>query len=300
MILMLLRGRRGWSWGERALAVVTVAVFAFLFLPIVTAIVYSFNEGVERRQTAEFTGFSLHGYRAIWDTPAVGAALRTSFESAIVASLLSTVLGTAAGIGLARATKAVRVPLGALVSVLLVVPELVIAVALLLFFSETGTQLSMATLIAGLTPFPIAVVALIVRSRVLALDRATEEAAADLGATPARTFRDVTLPQLRPALIAAVIMSFTFTFDNLIIASMLSTPEVNTLTVYLFATVSKGGVTPVGYAIAALMLVFTLALMAVAGLLYRWDARRQGERAGGFVQTVAGGSEAPPQRAAVA
>jgi ABC-type spermidine/putrescine transport system permease subunit II len=287
MIVELLRGRRGWSWGERGLTAITLAVFAFLFLPIVTAVVYSFNKGIEGRQTADITGYTTSGYTRIFNNPDVTAALGTSFRVAIVASVLATVLGTIAGVSLIRArSRIVRTSLGVLVSVLLVVPEIVVAVSLLLFFSETGTSLSLATLILGLTPFPLAVVALIVRSRALALDRATEEAAADLGATPTRCFLHVTLPQLRPALIASAILSFTFTFDNLIIAQMLSTPTVNTITVYLFATVSKGGVTQVGYAIAALMLVFTVVLMGIAGLLYRWDARRQGARSESFMPAV--------------
>jgi ABC-type spermidine/putrescine transport system permease subunit II len=120
-------------------------------------------------------------------------------------------------------------------------------------------------------------VAIIVRSRVVALNRTVEDAAADLGAGPWQTMRDVILPELRPALIASFILAFTFSFDDLATSAFLTTPTVSTLPVYLFGTIHSG-TTPEVYAAAAMMLTFTLVLLLVAGLLYAQSSRRAGKR----------------------
>jgi ABC-type spermidine/putrescine transport system permease subunit II len=287
-----LRGRRGGSWNERALAVFTGAVFVFLFAPIVTAVMYSFNRGFLGKQTSSFTGFTLHAYRHVWQDESMRAAFATSLRVAILASAIATVLGTIAGLTLARTrSRVLRMSLGALVALLIVVPEIVLAVALLLFFTQAQLTLGMATMVGGVSAFPLAVVTMIVRSRAVALDRATTEAAADLGARAPQVLRDVTLPALRPAIVSGFMLAFAFTFDDLVVAQMLSTPTVNPLPVFLFATVEHGGVTPDGYAIAAMMLGVTLVILAVAGLVYRWDSRR--EQAGSLVATYAGAEVAP-------
>lgn len=282
-----LRGRRGGSWSERGLALFTAAVFIFLFAPIVVAVLYSFNKGFLGKQTSSFTGFSLHAYREVWQTDEIRAAFTTSLRVAIFASLIAVVLGTIAGLTLARTrSRIVRGSLGSLVALLLVVPEIVLGVALLLFFTQAQLTLGMATMVAGLSPFPTAVVAMIVRSRAVALDASVEEAAADLGARGIHIFRDVTLPALRPAIVSGFMLAFAFSFDDLVVAQMLSTPTVNPLTVYLFGTVKHGGVTPDGYAVAAMMLAITLLILVAAGLVYRFDNRRG--RVGSLVASVGG------------
>ncbi|MFT4035862.1 MAG: ABC transporter permease [Patulibacter sp.] len=296
-VLQVLRGRQLLSWSERGLYLITTLAFVFLFVPIVAAVVYSFNAGVDGRQTAQFTGFSTRAYPQLVESPTISAAIADSAVSSIFAALIATALGVVAGLAQVRArSHVVRRVLTAVLAAVLLVPELVVAVALLQFFSVTHATLSMATMVAGLTTFPTAVVALIVRSRVVVLDGSVEEAAADLGARPLEVFRDVTMPQLRPAVIAGLILSFTFSFDNLITASMLSTPTVNTLTVYLFASIEHGGVTAVGYAVAACMLVFTLSMLAVAGLIYRHEARKLGA-SGSLVDAAAGHGAPAPQPA---
>jgi ABC-type spermidine/putrescine transport system permease subunit II len=288
-----MRRIRGASWSERGLAVFTAAVFVFLFAPIVTAVLYSFNKGFLGRQTSKFTGFTTHAYHDIFNDPTIRSAFTTSLRVAVVASVLATILGTIAGLTLARTrSRLVRLSLGSLVTLLLVVPEIVLAIALLLFFTQAKVTLGTATMIGGLSAFPTAVVTMVVRSRAVALDRATEEAAADLGAGAVRTLLDVTLPALRPAILAGFMLAFAFSFDDLVVAQMLSTPTVNPLPVLLFGTVQHGGVTPDGYAIAAMMLCVTLLLLSLVGLVYRFESRRQGS-AGSFVDTLA--AERPAQ-----
>ncbi|HWI72737.1 MAG TPA: ABC transporter permease [Baekduia sp.] len=282
-----LRGHRGGSWGERGLALFTGAIFVFLFAPIVVAVLYSFNKGFLGKQTSSFTGFSLDAYKSVWEKDEIRSSFTTSLKVAIFASLIAVVLGTTAGLTLARTrSRLIRGSLGSLVALLLVVPEIVLGVALLLFFTQAQFTLGMVTMVAGLSPFPTAVVAMIVRSRALALDAKLDEAASDLGARGIHVFRDVTLPALRPAIVSGFMLAFAFSFDDLVVAQMLSTPAVDPLTVYLFGTVKHGGVTPDGYAIAAMMLGVTLLILAAAGLIYRFDSRRG--RASSLAASVGG------------
>jgi putrescine transport system permease protein len=284
-VTQVLRGRSGGSWSERGLTVFTGAIFVFLFAPIVTAVLFSFNKGFMGKQTSTFTGFSTQAYSHVWSDPQMRSAFTTSLKIGICAALIATVLGSIAGLTLARTkSRLIRTTLGASVALLLVVPEVVLAVALLLFFTEAKFTLTLLTMIAGLSAFPMAVVTMIVRSRAVALDSAIEEAASDLGARGVHVLRDVTLPALRPAIVSGFMLAFAFSFDDLVVAQMLSTPTVNPLPVFLFASVSHGGVTPDGYAIAAMMLGVTLAILLIAGLLYRWDARRG--QAGSLVSAV--------------
>jgi len=274
-----LRGARGGAWSDRALWGFTAIVFVFLFAPIVTTVLYAFNRGVLGRQTSTFTGFTTQWFSAAWNNGTLRNALSVSLRAAVFVALISTAIGTLTGITLVRHRgRALRVTLEVLVYLLLIVPEIVLAVALLLWYTKLHVPLGMVTLIFGHTPFTIALVSMIIRSRVVALDPRMEEAAADLGAGRWHTLRDVIFPQLRPAIVACLILSFTFSFDDVVISLFLSTPTVTTLPVYLFGTV-RLGTTPAAYAIAVIMLVFTLVMLAVAGLLYRRQLRRGRRRA---------------------
>ena len=269
----ILLGRRYGERSDRGLAVWSLAVFVFLFAPIVTAVVYSFNKGAVGRQSARFTGATTSWYSAAWNDTTLRHAVSISFKVALVVAVISVVLGTITGIAIARhPSRALRITLGALVFMLVIVPEVVLAVSLLLFYTETKIMLSMWTLAASHTPFTIAIVAIIIRSRVVVLDPILEDAASDLGAGPWRTMRDVILPELRPALIAGLILSFTFSFDDLATSEFLTTPTVTTLPVYLFGTLHTG-TTPEVYAAASMMLAFTVVLLLGAYAIYRRQTR---------------------------
>jgi ABC-type spermidine/putrescine transport system permease subunit II len=289
---------RRWSWVNGGLRLWAAAVFVFLFAPIVTAVVYSFNKGVLGRQSSSFTGFTTHWYPDAWAQGELRHVVGVSFRVAIATAVLATVLGTITGLVLGRRRGVIPLLLEVLVYLLLIVPEIVLAVSLLLFYSKSGIGLGLWPLVFAHSPFTIALVAIIVRSRVVALDRATEDAAADLGAGAWRTFWDVTFPQLRPAMVAGAILAFTFSFDDLVISLFLSTPTVTTLPVFLFGTV-KTGVRPDVYAIAAMMLAFTLVMLSASAILYRWQSRRSGA-ASRLATVLGGGAEAPAPAATVA
>jgi ABC-type spermidine/putrescine transport system permease subunit II len=239
------------SFGQRAgrlvLLVWYLLAVVFLFAPIVTSIVYAFNVGLIGKQSSIFT----------------------SLEVSFWAALISLLLGSALGYALIRhPNPAIRRALTGLTYILLIVPETVTGVSLLLFYAVTRVPLSFWTLVAGITPLAISVVALIVRAGVLTLDRRLDEAAADLGANPAQTLWFVVLPHLMPAMLAGALMAYVFSFDNLVVSSFLTTPQVNTLPVYLYGSLQYGP-SPAIYAAAAAVFVFTMLILAIAALLYR-------------------------------
>jgi ABC-type spermidine/putrescine transport system permease subunit II len=263
-------------WTTGALAVWTGLVFAFLFAPIGTAVLYSFNRGVLGKQSATFVAFTTHWYTVAWHNDALRHSVAVSLRVALLTAVIATALGTPAALALARSRSGL-VPglLEGLIYLLLIVPEIVLGVGFLLFYSKLGVTLGRWPLVAAHSPFTIAVVALVVRARALTMDRSTEDAAADLGAGAWRIFWTITFPQLQTAVLAAAVLAFTFSFDDLVISVFLTTPTVTTLPVYLFGS-ARFGVTPDVYAIAAVMLAFTLVMLALVALVYRWQSRRLG------------------------
>jgi ABC-type spermidine/putrescine transport system permease subunit II len=274
----LARAARRLPWTTGALGLWTGLVFAFLFAPIVTAVLYSFNEGVLGKQSATFVAFTTRWYAVAWHNDALRHSVAVSLQIALLTAVIATVLGTPAALALARAPgRLIPASLEVFVYLLLIVPEIVLGVGFLLFYSKLGVALGMWPLVAAHSPFTIAVVTLVVRARALAIDRATEDAAADLGAGRWRIFWTITLPQLQTAMLAAAVLAFTFSFDDLVISVFLTTPTVTTLPVYLFGS-ARFGVTPDVYAVATVMLTFTLAMLALVALVYRWQARRVGAK----------------------
>jgi ABC-type spermidine/putrescine transport system permease subunit II len=261
------------SFGQRAgrlvLLVWYLLAVVFLFAPIVTSIVYAFNVGLIGKQSSIFTGWTTSWFLAAWQNLSLRHAIFTSLEVSFWAALISLLLGSALGYALIRhPNPAIRRALTGLTYILLIVPETVTGVSLLLFYAVTRVPLSFWTLVAGITPLAISVVALIVRAGVLTLDRRLDEAAADLGANPAQTLWFVVLPHLMPAMLAGALMAYVFSFDNLVVSSFLTTPQVNTLPVYLYGSLQYGP-SPAIYAAAAAVFVFTMLILAIAALLYR-------------------------------
>jgi ABC-type spermidine/putrescine transport system permease subunit II len=252
-----------------------LAVVAFLFAPIVLSVIYSLNVGLLGKQTALFTGWTFDWYGAAWSNISLRTTVETSLVVAFWSALIAVIIGSALGYALVRhPSHAVRQALTGLTYVLLIVPETVVGVSLLLFYDVTKLPLGLATLVAGITPLAISVTALIVRAGVLTLDRRLDEAAADLGANPWQTLWFVVLPHLAPAIGAGALMSYVFSFDNLVVSSFLTTPQVNTLPVYLYGSLQYGP-SPAVYAAATAVFAFTLLLLGLAGLLYRLVTRRR-------------------------
>lgn len=255
--------------GRFALAATCALGLAVLYLPLGVSVLYSFNQGVDGRQSARITGWTLGAYADAWRDGALTSATVTGLRVALVVAVFSGVLGSAWGYAMARHPSAtVRRWLSGLAYLLVIMPQVVLAVSVLQFTSRFGIPLGFLSLAAAHTPVTMVVVALIVRARVLALDRGLEDAARDLGASEPRIVAGIVLPQLAPAVVTATLLAFTLSFDNLVISAFLTTPSVSTLPVYLFSSLTYG-TAPAVYAATTAVLAVTVVALGLAGLLSR-------------------------------
>lgn len=288
-------------WIDRGLRWWTAGVYLFLFLPIVVVIVFSFNEG---RHVAQITGFSLRWYEEAWTNQFVVRALRTSLTIALVSATIATIIGTLSAIAMNGARPAVRFTFEILVYIAIIVPGIVIGISTLIFAvtafdlvnpiiasllpgDPPQLTLGLGTVIAAHAMFTSAIVNVLVRTRMAGMDRTLIEASSDLYASPWRTFRQVTIPQLRPAIIAGFLLAFTFSFDDFIVA-FFTTGQDQTLPIFLFASIRKG-VTPVVNAIATVLLTVTISSLVVAWLVA--GRRRRAAASETTVTEVAAGAE---------
>jgi ABC-type spermidine/putrescine transport system permease subunit II len=245
-------------------------VYAFLYLPILMVVIYAFNGG---RLVQIWDGFSTRWFGEAWrdDTlrHAFGISLRTASMNAVVA----TVLGTAAGLALRNVGRRTRSTFDVFMYTTLIVPEIVIAIASLLFFVTIGLPLGPTAIVITHSVFNTSVVALVVRARLAGMDRTLEEAATDLGATRWATFYQVTLPQLLPAVLAGALLAFTFSFDDVVLSSFVSGVGSTTLPVEIFSQI-RFGLSPKVNVVAVMTLSLTIVAIVTAQLLLRREARR--------------------------
>ena len=272
----------------------TALVYAFLYLPILVVVVFAFN-GTERRVTT-WGGFSLKWFEVALNDTVVQKAVENSFWIALPNAFLAALFGTMAALGLQRVRKGIRLGYDALTYVSVIVPEIVIALATLIFFSSSldiinpflaslqgdaarpfRLNFGRETVIAAHVLFNTSLVLLLVRARLSTMDRTLVEASYDLFATPWRTFRQITLPALLPAIVAGFLLAFTFSFDDYVITTFTSGPGSTTLPLFVFGQV-KRGVTPETNAVATMMLAFTLSMLLIGQLVLRWQGRRRGQK----------------------
>ena len=246
--------------------------FAFLYLPIVLVVAYSFNES---RLVTVWGGFSLRWYGVLFRSGDVLEAALLSLRIAAVSASGATVLGTLAGYALARMGRfRGRILFTGMISAPLVMPEVITGLSLLLLFvslQETigwPSSRGAATIAIGHVTFSTAYVAVIVRSRLVNMDVALEEAAMDLGGRPLRVLFDVTLPVISPAIVSAWLLAFTLSLDDLVISSFVSGPGSTTLPMLIFSKV-RLGVTPDVNALATIVIGLVAVGVAIAGLILR-------------------------------
>ena len=251
-----------------------VLVYAFLYLPIAVVVLYAFNDS---RQVAVWEGFGFRWWAEAWGDVAIRDALVLSIWTAAANAVLATALGTAASLGLRNVGPRARLAFDALLYTALVVPEIVIAIASLLFFSTVAPNvLGAPAIVLTHAVFNTSVVTLVCRARLAGSDRVAEEAAADLGATRWEAFSRVTLPLLSPAIVAGFLLAFTFSFDDVVLSTFVSTAGSSTLPLAIFSEL-RFGLSPKANVIATSMLGVTLSAVIVAQLLLR---RSRSEEAG--------------------
>jgi ABC-type spermidine/putrescine transport system permease subunit II len=260
--------------GERAVTATlrlhAAVVYGFLYLPILVVVVYAFNES---RLVQVWGGFSLEWFGDAWRDDTLRRGLFISLYTAVLTAALATGLGTSAALGLRNVGRRTRTAFDAFMYTALITPELVAAIASLMAFVTIGLPLGPIAIVITHSIFNTAVVTLIVRARLAGMDRTLEEAARDLGASGWSAFRDVTLPQLLPAIAAGALLAFTFSFDDVVLSTFVSGPGSTPLPVAIFSEL-RFGLSPKVNVVAVLTLSVTVTFIVVAQLLLRRETRR--------------------------
>ena len=237
-----------------------LAGYAFLYLPLVIVIVYSFNDS---RLNAEWVGFTLEWYRKLFDDEEMLVAAANSLAIGVAASLVSTVLGTMAGVAMHRYRLRV---LPILVLAPIAIPEILMGVSLLIFFVLLNFTLGLLSVALAHIAFCVGFVAIVVRARLAGMDESLTEAARDCGATPWLAFRHVTLPLIMPGVVAGALMAFTLSIDDFVITFFTAGAGTTTLPLQIYSMI-KIAVTPEVNAVSTLLMLLTLVLIVIASKL---------------------------------
>ena len=243
-----------WLWA------VSIAVYAFLYVPLIIVVVYSFNDS---KLNAEWVGFTLDWYRQLLHDEGMLHAAGNSLGIALVASAVSTVLGTMAGFAMHRYNHRL---LQVLVLTPIAIPEILMGVSLLIFFVMLNMTLGLLSIALAHIAFCIGFVAIVVRSRLSGMDESLTEAARDCGATPWQAFRLITLPLIMPGVIAGALMAFTLSIDDFVITFFTAGANASTLPLQIYSMI-KIAVTPEVNAVSTLLMGLTLVLIVIASKL---------------------------------
>ena len=253
--------------------------FAFLYIPILSVIAYSFNES---KLVTVWGGFSTKWYGVLFDDRQMLEGIWLSLRIAAVTATGAVIIGTLAGLVLARFGKfRGRTTLAGMVTAPLVMPEVITGLSLLLFFVAFADlplvpdQRGFSTIAIAHITLTMSYVTVVVQSRLSTMDESLEEAAMDLGARPAKVFLVITLPIIAPAIVSGWLLAFTLSLDDLVIASFAAGPSTNTLPMMIFSKV-RLGVTPEINALATLMVSTVTVFVIAAGILMaRQEKARQ-------------------------
>ena len=264
-------GNRNWGWP--LIRAYTVLVYLFMFLPVAVVVLLSFN--ASQFGSFPMTGFSFRWFQALWENDAVVRAFRTSIVLGLMTAVVSTTLGVLAALALVR----YRVPGRDMITTILIapilVPEVVLAVALLLFLNFLNINKSFALLLMGHVIFTLPFVILVVQARLVSIRRDVEEAAMSLGATPRQTFFAVTLPLLMPAVAAGALFAFTISFDDITGTLFWKPGGVETVPTQIFSML-RNSISPEINALGTVMIVMTVGLPLVGAGIARYLGNRRG------------------------
>jgi len=254
--------------------------YLFLYTPIIVLVIFSFNDS---RSTAQWAGFTTRWYGEMLQDTQIILSLWNSLFVAVIATVLSVIFGTLAAMGLERYSFRGKLMMDAVLYLPIVIPDIAMAIMLLLFFNFSGIGFDVWKLtvfgislsvpysvIIGHVAFDVAFVAVVVRARLAQMDRTLEEAAEDLYANAWQTFRRVTLPQMMPGILGGALLAFTLSLDDFVITFFTSGAGFNTLPVRVFSMIKKG-VTPKINAVSTLMLAVSLLLVTISLILQRGD-----------------------------
>lgn len=249
-------------------------IFLFFYAPILVLVMFSFNSG---RFVSQWEGFSLRWYVTLFENEAIARALWNSLIVATVSTVVSTVLATLVAVGMERYDFPGKLAMDGVLYLPIIIPDIAMAVMLLLFFAQAGQalglfgvrfSLGLGTVILAHVAFNVAFVTVTVRARLADFDRSLEEAARDLYANEWATFRHVTLPLIMPGVLAGALLAFTMSLDDFVVTFFTSGPGSTTLPLRIYSMV-KTGITPEINALSTLMLVASMVLVVVSLMIQR-------------------------------
>ncbi len=270
-------------WAEtRFLWLIGIAYIVWTMIPLIDAVVFSFNKG---RSTTIWQGFSLRWYTgdplgSVLHSPELQSAVVQSLKLASLTAVISVPVGVAFALSLRRWRGRAPGTANFLMMFSFVTPELILAVSLFLLYTHTFKVVGTGTVaqLSGLVVLALAYPVVIVRARLLSLGDAYEEAGLDLGASPTRTLWRITLPLLGPSIFASAAIIFAFSLDDFVIVNQLATGSTDqTVAMYIYVS-ARTGATPAANAIGTLMLATSTILIAIAFVVYRRAAKKIGDR----------------------
>lgn len=262
---------------KTASKIYTAIIFVFLFAPIAILLVFSFNEA---KSLSVFSGFSLKWYRELFHDEATLQSVRNTLILAVSAMVISTVMGTAASVGIMRLrSRWLRTALNTATDIPMTNPDIITGISLMLMFVFVGrlfglaNSLSFWTMLIAHVTFCLPYVILQVLPRLRQMDPSLPEAAMDLGCTPLRAFFKVTIPEILPGILTGAIMAFTMSLDDFVISYFTSGAGFQTLPIRIY-NMTKKTVTPKMYALATIIFFVILALLLVSNLTDRDEKRK--------------------------
>lgn len=229
------------------------------YIPIFLIVLFSFNTS---RLNVNFEGFTLDWYAKLFANTDLIDALKNSLILGAISCLVSAIIGTIGAIGMARVHHRGKGAVEYMAMMPLMIPEIILGMVFLAFFSLMGLPFGMTTLVLGHTAFCVPYIFMMVKSRLVGIDKSLEEAARDLGATQKRVFFDITLPLIMPAVISGMILAFAMSFDDVVISIFLTGPTLSTLPIKIYTQLKIGG-TPEINALCTVILLVIIAVLSV-------------------------------------
>lgn len=235
-------------------------MMAFIYVPILIIIIYSFND---TRLSGNWEGFTFDWYISLFDNRNVMEALMNSLTVAVVSTIISTMLGTAAALGLRNLGRRGRSGMNGLLYLPVIIPDIIMGLSLLVLFSQLNIPLGKTTVMIAHITFSISYVYVVVNARLSGMGKQLDEAAQDLGATPWQAFRHVTLPQIAPGIISGALIAFTLSLDDFMVSFFVAGPSSTTLPIYIYAQV-KRGISPEINALCTILILVSITLILLA------------------------------------
>lgn len=240
-------------------------ILVVMYLPILVIIVYSFNAS---KISTVWEGFSLKWYQALFHDRSMMEAVRNSLILGALSCINAAVIGTMAAVGMTKISWRSKNVIAYLSAIPIMIPEIILGMVFMVFFSFLGLPFGMGTLVLAHTAFCIPYVFMMVKARLVGMDKSLEEAARDLGAGEAKVFFTITLPLTAPAILSGMLLSFAMSFDDVVISIFVTGATTNTLPVKIY-TQMKNGVSPEVNALSAIVLLITVIILGASELLRR-------------------------------